>query len=217
VNAQPEHKTRLLEQFQKVRAKVGGLRIALPLDGVAILVDGVEAARTPVEGDVFTAPGTHTVEARKDGYRSASRSVTVEAGKSVAFTMALEKDESSASDPVGNDSKPIWPYITFGGVTALGIGLGIGLHVTSASKAEDAEGSVCPGDGETCPTAAGDAISGANGMLGGAIAGYTLAGLGVIGLIAYGAWSGPAQPETGIRIVPMVGPQVGGLHVTADF
>ncbi len=217
-NGKVEARDKMQAMLEDARKQSGRLRVEVNVEGALVLIDGKEIGRSPLASEVYVSAGSHQIEARKDGFKLVTRSVTVQAGQSESAELTLEKADSSVVDPPPGEPKPIWPYIVLGGVGAIGIGLGVGLHVASASRAADAEGFSCPGDESTCPAAATDAVSSANAMLGGAIAGYSLAGLGIAGLIAYVAWSDPtAETETSVRVLPVIEPERAGLHMTVSF
>lgn len=217
-SGKPEHKATLVDKFEKLRARVGRLRITIEIEGATLSIDGVEVGRTPLQSDLFVEPGSHTIEARKEGYKTSKRQLTGEPGQTHVLSIALEKEAGGVViEPPPTVEKPIWPYVVLSGVTAAGLGVGIGLHVASTSRIEDADGAICPGGPDTCPTNARDAESGANAMLGGAIAGYVVAGLGLGGLIGYIAWSGPEQPDTAFRVVPVVSPAATGFLLQSTF
>lgn len=217
-NGKVEAREKMQAMLEDARKQSGRLRVQVNVDGALVLIDGKEIGRSPLASEVYVSAGSHQIEAKKDGFKLVTRSVSVEAGNSEPVALELDKADSSVVVPPPDESKPIWPYIVLGGVGAAGIGLGVGLHVASADRASDAEGFRCPGEEDTCPAEATDAVGSANAMLGGAIAGYSLAGLGIAGLIAYAAWSGPtSETETAIRLLPLVDPDHAGLHMTVSF
>lgn len=172
----------------------------------------------PITDDpIFVAPGTVEVTVSKQGHEPTTLKISVDKAERKQVSVELKLLEG---DPVilpPPEEKPVWPYVVLGGVTAAGLGVGIGLHVASASRIDDADGFLCPGGAETCPAEARDAESAANAMLGGAIAGYAVAGLGLAGLIGYIAWAGPDQTETALRVVPVVSPTGSGLFLQSTF
>jgi hypothetical protein len=103
---------------------------------------------------------------------------------------------------------------------AAGVGAGIGLLVVGVGAKGDAEGVRCPGDGDTCPQEAIDAIDRHNLFvpLGGALLGVGVAAAvgGVLALVL----PGPETPTSSVRatwFAPWIDTQTSGVVVGGSF
>ena len=86
---------RVVELFNETRkAVIGEVVLTLTPQDAEIEVDGVALG---TERTLSLASGPHTVTARRVGYRPDSREVTVTAGTSLPFTLALERSSANLS------------------------------------------------------------------------------------------------------------------------
>ncbi|HKQ67719.1 MAG TPA: hypothetical protein VJT73_00195, partial [Polyangiaceae bacterium] len=67
--------------------------------GVDLLLDGEPVGQAPLAEPLDVAPGTHTIEGRHAG-RTATTTVSVQMGKSVTATIALETNPPAVAFPV---------------------------------------------------------------------------------------------------------------------
>ena len=81
----------------------GALYVTSTPSGATIFIGGNEYDKTPttIKG---LAAGTYVVQAKKDGYYNASRSVTVEAGKTTSVDFALTSSSYSSSSSSSSSS-----------------------------------------------------------------------------------------------------------------
>jgi len=64
--------------------------------GAELMVDGVVVGVTPLKQPVWVNSGLRQVTARKQGYRAATRSVSVPGGEPISVAIHLESDPSAA-------------------------------------------------------------------------------------------------------------------------
>jgi len=85
----PKPKTLAEERMKELRTLVGALTISVSSNQALIFVDGKPVGKSPLDGEVFVAPGVHQVEARLDGTTPTSQSVSVDKGAARALRLAL--------------------------------------------------------------------------------------------------------------------------------
>ncbi len=141
------------------KEKVAEVHVTTPDSGYRILVDGEEQGVSPLEGPLYLAPGSHQLEAIKQGApirreliaepgQSTTVDFTPSARKAPAPTVADEPDplmETEATfDDRSSQSFFSWFAETPGawvgaGVTALGLAGGIGFALTSKNRYDRAD------------------------------------------------------------------------------
>jgi len=85
------------------KAVVGEVAIEVETEGADVYVDGTLEGRSPLPGPAFVDPGTHTLEAKKDG-RTASAQVTASAGQATSASLRFEaKRAPAAARPEGDE------------------------------------------------------------------------------------------------------------------
>jgi hypothetical protein len=125
-------RTRLAES----RAQVGALRVRVNVDGAEVTVSGKATGKTPLETEVFVAPGPVNVSARLEGYVTVPHSVTVAKGE--------EREVSLTMVPAVVHKRSVVPGAVLGGVAGAALVTGIGLYgggrakVTSGANERDA-------------------------------------------------------------------------------
>jgi hypothetical protein len=83
------------------KVKVAEYTVSVEVEGAEVYVDGNFEARSPLPGPVYLAPGTHSLEARKDG-KTATVSVTATAGQQAAASLTFSAPSAvGATPPVG--------------------------------------------------------------------------------------------------------------------
>lgn len=75
----------------------GAIRVRCALPGAELFVDGQRVGTTPDVVKVMVLPGTRTVSARRDGYRSAEKTVVVRDGGEVEVELIPVVDETGSS------------------------------------------------------------------------------------------------------------------------
>jgi hypothetical protein len=74
------------------------------LPAADVLVDGELAGRTPLASSLTVAPGTHRVELRRRGYKTARQDLTLGDGASGEISLDADEDKSALAE-VGGDLK----------------------------------------------------------------------------------------------------------------
>ena len=117
------------------QARLGPIRVFSNVEGAAVVIDGDEVGATPYRS--VLAEGPHSVEARADGYRSASQGVTIEAGDDpLDVTLALERRRRL-------HRAWFWSTASLAVASALAMGgLGAAVHVLAGRYDPDADDAV---------------------------------------------------------------------------
>jgi hypothetical protein len=82
----PEYTQRTSEAIATLSRYVAFVELRSPVQGVTFLVDGEEVRETPVPLET----GSHRIEARRDGYEPATRTIDVKAGERTTLELPLE-------------------------------------------------------------------------------------------------------------------------------
>lgn len=82
-------KNRLAARFEEVRAQVAAVRVVVNRPHATITLDGAPLGVSPLDDEVFVAPGSHTVEAKLWGYKDAHEKIMALKGTSQIVTLAL--------------------------------------------------------------------------------------------------------------------------------
>jgi hypothetical protein len=219
--APQERRTADVEKlYAAAREKIATLAVTVDAPAADVAVDGKVIGKSPLEDPVFVEPGPHAIEARL-GATVATAQVDVPQGA------ARPVDLRVTSAPAPKPSVPI--IIAGAGVSAVALGTGIAFFVVSSSKASSADatlsGILHAGAPCTSPPQAG-ACSNVLSMRQAADtfhnAGVPLLVAGSViaaGTLAYALWPrSPRVERSGqMRVLPIVGPQAGGLWLTGSF
>jgi tetratricopeptide (TPR) repeat protein len=119
------------KQLAKARAECGAVRVRVNVEGAEVTVNG-RATGAALGDEVFVEAGMVRVTARRDGYLSAEKSITVAKGEAseVSLTLTLT--------PVGARG-PLKPVLVAGGVTAgAALVAGVVFTLVANAKASDA-------------------------------------------------------------------------------
>jgi tetratricopeptide (TPR) repeat protein len=71
------------------RERVGVVRVAVSVQGAAVILDGKEIGTAPLETELWLDPGEYVVEARHTGYQPASARVVAKPGESHEVKLSL--------------------------------------------------------------------------------------------------------------------------------
>ncbi|HYP89046.1 MAG TPA: PEGA domain-containing protein, partial [Polyangiaceae bacterium] len=151
------------------KAQVGELTLEVEPSGAEVLVDGELAGAAPLPGAVFLMPGSHHVQARKDG-KTANNDVALSAGQSTKLTLKITSSAPPAAttevatsplpptereaepgpvveaEPQSRKSFPRWLASTPGAIVGVGLtGVGLvggGAFAIGSKAAYDAADSV---------------------------------------------------------------------------
>ena len=213
----PAIREALVKRLAEVKRLIGTVRISVNVPKAEIFVDGHAAGS---DDEIYVDPSAHVIEARADGYMPAGQQITAFKGKTVTVSLTLVP-------PKGANKKVL---IAGGVVAGVGVIAGAVLLGVSASKGGTisdlaAKAKVKPGG---CPTdtaaATGDCADLVSAMNSKARLGnaglWTLVGGGVVGVatVIYGVVGGGKAPSrTGVRVLPIVTGDGGGLVVGGAF
>jgi hypothetical protein len=133
----PEPKELARQRFEEVRAKVGGVSIEVSVAGAEVVIDRKPMGTSPLPAEVYVEPGSHRVEAKLQGYMTASSAVQATAGGTHAVKLMLMRDETDK--PNGSEGTARMALLIGGAAaSAVGIGMGIGFTVAANGKSADA-------------------------------------------------------------------------------
>lgn len=82
-------------------SNVAHLVLTVAVPGAEVSVNGKSVGLTPLAASVAIPPGEATIEVRRQGYRSVSRTVRLDEGASGTMTLALEEDPSASPSMKG--------------------------------------------------------------------------------------------------------------------
>lgn len=77
--------------IERLGQQVGEVRLAVAPDGALVTIDSAETRRAPILEPIRLGAGTHHVEVRMDGFRTARQEIQVVGGESQRVTIALER------------------------------------------------------------------------------------------------------------------------------
>jgi hypothetical protein len=153
------------------KALVAEVALEVDTQGAEVYVDGDLEGQAPLPGSLYLAPGSHDIQARKEG-KSANSEVTATAGQSTSLSLKLTAApkagavspgstpvEGSADAPVTGEEpnhsrKGFVPWLTSTPGAMIGVGLtGVGLigggaFAFGSKSAYDAADSVAAGIGK---------------------------------------------------------------------
>jgi hypothetical protein len=252
--AQTEKLTRVEELLAKARREVGSMRVrvtdsdGVELTGVEILVDGKAVGLTPLPDEVFVEPGPRVISARQTGYVSGEKRIEAAKGGAESVTIVLASARDASKAPPGGADKAVTAkksgaVIAAGaGAAAAFIGVGVGFHLASNAKSQDATATweelrgagnnrgACldPGNAARCDELR-RAHDGGELFRGIAIGGYVAGGVLAVGTLVYALMPGGAPagstsdqgsratPSRSLRAFVSVTPGGGGAVLQGRF
>jgi hypothetical protein len=214
----------LMKRLTDVRRSVGAFRFQVNKPGAEVFVDGKSIGLSPLASEIFVDPGDHAVEVRLEGYTTVQMTLTGVKGQTNDVPVNLVPPVVVVQRAGPNKGVLIVGGV-LGGVGIIAGAAMAGLWASKGSSASTAFAtfhmpSGCPSPSSAtgaCATLASDLNSQAT--FGSAAVGLLVAG-GVVGLatIIYGAATPRAtKPATGVRVLPMVTGEGGGLLVKGTF
>jgi hypothetical protein len=84
-------------ELKATNVNPAAVRVRCPVPGAELFVDGLRVGTTPEVVKLAVLPGARTISARREGYRSAEKSVTLPEGGEVEVELVPVIDESGAS------------------------------------------------------------------------------------------------------------------------
>lgn len=223
--AQPEEKQEAQRRLKEVQAKIGTLVITVNVGSAEVLLDGKSVGMSPLQEPVFVEPGSHTIEARKDGYLPSKTTTVVVAASSSPLTINLKSAEQ-------HDERSTGLIIGGAALSAALLGSGIVFTVVSNGKANDADGLSATlkqaGAPRPCQSNADDCASinsrrrSRDTFANAAMGSYIAAGALAIGTVGYGLFAGHGRDSeqstsAAVRVVPMLTSQQGGVLVVGAW
>ncbi len=223
----PEQRKGLEPTFVNVRARVGGVKVTVSLDGADVFVGDRYAGQSPLAAEVYVMPGRARVSAKKPGYAEVEDVVQVQANGTAEVSLDFAGENLAAkSRPVPLAPRSRTPAFVLGGITLLVGGVGAALVAAGASKGSAADsllGELQTTDGSfPCPKAPGCLTL--KGMRSDHDA-FVNAGVGVLGVggallgatIIYSLWATRAPSRAGLTFAPVASASGGGLVTHGTF
>jgi hypothetical protein len=152
------------QEIATLERRVARVRIDCNVAGAEILIDQTPVGMTPLDDAVLVNPGTRQVTARKPGYESQPRTVTIAGAEAQDVVLTLLRASEPKSEirqgtppaapaprvaaPAEKKSTsraPLWIGITTTGALAVGAGVFGFLTVRSSQRFDDEMGTF-PGD-----------------------------------------------------------------------
>lgn len=87
----PELKARVQKEIIEVKRNLAAVVLDVKPDGATILIDGKEAARSPMSQPVFVEPGQHTYAVTREGYTPVEGKMDLMPGKEFRREVELER------------------------------------------------------------------------------------------------------------------------------
>jgi tetratricopeptide (TPR) repeat protein len=94
-----ELRTQVEGHVAEVKKNLAGLVLEVEPEGARILIDGDEAARSPMKEPVYIEPGEHRYQVSKRGYRNAEGTLDLSAGEETRRRIELERERVEAAAP----------------------------------------------------------------------------------------------------------------------
>jgi tetratricopeptide (TPR) repeat protein len=92
-----ELRTQVEGHVAEVKKNLARLVLEVEPDGARILIDGDEAARSPMKEPVYIEPGEHRYQVSKRGYRTAEGTLDLSAGDETRRRIELERERVEAA------------------------------------------------------------------------------------------------------------------------
>ena len=140
-----ERRLQVQGELDELRRKTAQIAIVVNVPGADLRIDGVPIGRSPTQALIRVDAGDHHVEARRSGYQSAGRVVTV-AGRDIArVSLALARNKpvvaprptpTPSAPPEPPSTTPLWIGWVSTGAFAAGAGVMGGLAASRANELE---------------------------------------------------------------------------------
>ena len=118
----------LQKQFDDARAQVAAFKILVNVEQASVTVNGRALGHGSITDDVYTEPGTVTVEAKREGYSTVRKTFTATKGA------AIREVPLTLIPLEGPKPRSVVPGAVLGGVAVVGLATGIGLLVAAGGK-----------------------------------------------------------------------------------
>ncbi|MEJ7732924.1 MAG: PEGA domain-containing protein [Polyangiaceae bacterium] len=219
------------KRYAEALALVSTLDITTNPDGATIYLDDKPIGKTPLVDAVYVEPGGHTVSAKLVGHKDDTKTVEGVKGERQKIFFALTAAGDTTVPELPPKSRPVWPYVAFGGLAAAGLGVGITFMVLSSGKGSKREDKLAElGGGNPCGAGTphvnecseiADLTGDESTFRAVGISGLAAGGVGVIGFIAYAiasaGTSSPSPATSGSTATVRFVPSVGAGHASATW
>ncbi len=217
--------------FANVQARVGAVKVTVSVDGADVFVGDRLAGQSPLAAEVYVAPGTTRISAKKTGYGEVSASGSVQAGGTANVTLDLNNASEVASQTSRRQGQrhSMTPAVVLGGVGLVVAGVGAALYVGGASKGSAADellaelqsgGSSLPCTKATlgCNTLK-DLRSGHDLFVNTGTVFLIAGGAALAAAFGYGLWASFSTPSdsTALTLLPVASPSGGALLLHGTF
>lgn len=204
---------------EKLAPRLPHLRVEV--SGPARAIVKVDGEEVPAGKDLKRDPGTHSVKAEADGYRAATKDVTLTEGQKATVELSLAAEVVMAKGDEGGKKSggTMVPAGIAFGIGAAGIGVGTVFGILAFKATGDVQshckGNVCP------PSEAGNIVTAkTDGNV--STAGFVIGGVGLAaGLVlalTVGRGSGSSDEKKDkdrtVTLVPSIGPGTVGVAGT---
>ena len=220
----PEEKAHLLELVKKARRQMAYLEVKVDIAGAEVRVDGKPMGRSPLPRELCVEQGFRVVEATRAGYDGASKKSHAVNGVATLVDLRLTPRPTSFFE-----GKSAAVIAVGGGLTAVGLGLGIGGLVDAnakRSRTRELQGQLpvdqCT-DAQALCLELDSALADVDTSTNLSIAGFVGAGVAAVATGVYLFWpsAGPSAetsaPAPAVALAPVVTRSSGGLMVYGQF
>ncbi len=102
---------RVNEVVASLEAVAGVVAVSVDVPGATIVIDGEARGTAPLAG-VLLKPGSHTLEARRDGFEAEPKTIGVRAGRDYSVEFHMRPTVGGPKTPVASADRPTAPVLT---------------------------------------------------------------------------------------------------------
>jgi hypothetical protein len=107
-NISQDRKNQVNDEIKYVKSLMGSIDVKTNLNQVSVLIDGNEAAKTPLLEPILVPAGSHTIEVALAGYIPQKEEITVATGVTIEKSYTLVKDQRMSTITISSTA----PYST---------------------------------------------------------------------------------------------------------
>lgn len=139
ITGEPEARERIKKALDQCRQGVGAVAVKGAPKGAVIHVDGAPVGEAPLDDDLFVDPGEHTLLVSLEGYKSASRKISLEKAERIELNMPLERlpPPDKAPPPKPSPKRSLIPIIGLSAGAAVALAVGAGVVVLGGKQRDD--------------------------------------------------------------------------------
>jgi PEGA domain len=227
----PEQRKPLEASFVAVRARVGAVKVTVTIEGADVFVGDRFAGQSPLPGEVYVAPGTTRISAKKTNYGEVEATVDVKAQGTAALTIDLAGQGAVATARRAPVVRSITPAYVLGGIGVVAAGVGAALYAAGATKGGAADallaelqagygGTPCSSGKVGCATLL-SLRSGHDTFINTGTGVFVGSGAFVGAALVYGLWATftppPDRDHAAFFLAPAASPGGGGLFAHGTF